>query len=138
MSVRDTLRSVLRVMEHHAFVYRRTWQGSVFSTFLNPVLYLAAMGVGLGSLVDENMPGGVDGIPYLTFLAPGLLVATAIPRPTSSAGPTASSDWSKGATWNAAITAANTTETMSTRAPAHSTCPATRPRMPIGVASLAW
>ena len=68
----------LRVFESEARVYRRTWRASVASTFLNPILYLAAMGVGLGSLVDANMPGGVDGVPYLTFLAPGLLVATAM------------------------------------------------------------
>ena len=68
----------LRVFESEARVYRRTWRASVFSSFLNPVLYLAAMGVGLGSLVDANLPEGIDGVPYLTFLAPGLLVATAM------------------------------------------------------------
>ena len=68
----------LRVFEAEARVYRRTWRGSVISTFLNPILYLAAMGVGLGSLVDANMPEGVEGVTYLTFLAPGLLVATAM------------------------------------------------------------
>ena len=68
----------LRVFESEARVYRRTWRGSVISSFLNPILYLAAIGVGLGSLVDENLPGGVEGVSYLTFLAPGLLVATAM------------------------------------------------------------
>jgi lipooligosaccharide transport system permease protein len=71
-------RSILRVVEHHAFVYRRTWQGTVFSTFLNPVLYLAALGVGLGAFVDRSNPMGVEGVPYATFLAPGILVATAM------------------------------------------------------------
>lgn len=68
----------LRVLESEARVYRRTWRGSVISSFLNPILYLAAMGVGLGSLVDANLPQGIEGISYLTFLAPGLLVATAM------------------------------------------------------------
>jgi len=68
----------LRVFEAEARVYRRTWRGSVVSSFLNPVLYMFAMGVGLGSLVDANIPGGVEGVPYLTFLAPGILVATAM------------------------------------------------------------
>ncbi len=68
----------LRVFESEARVYRRTWRGSVISSFLNPILYLAAMGVGLGSLVDQNLPGGVEGVSYLTFLAPGLLVANAM------------------------------------------------------------
>jgi lipooligosaccharide transport system permease protein len=68
----------LRVFEAEARTYRRTWRGSVFTSFLNPILYLLAMGVGLGSLVDANLPTGLDGVPYLTFLAPGLLVATAM------------------------------------------------------------
>ncbi len=68
----------LRVFEAEARVYRRTWRGSVVSSFLNPILYMFAMGVGLGSLVDANLPGGIDGVPYLTFLAPGILVASAM------------------------------------------------------------
>lgn len=68
----------LRIVEAEARIYRRTWRGSVVSTFLNPILYMLAMGVGLGSLVDANMPGGVDGVDYLTFIAPGILVASAM------------------------------------------------------------
>ena len=60
-------------VERSARVYRRTWRGSVISTFMNPVLYLLAMGLGLGSLVDDG--GGTTQLAYdyLTFLAPGLL-----------------------------------------------------------------
>jgi len=68
----------LRVFEAEARVYRRTWRGSVVSSFLNPILYMFAMGVGLGTIVDANLPGGIDGVSYLTFLAPGILVATAL------------------------------------------------------------
>ena len=68
----------VRVFEAEAIIYRRTWRGSVFSSFLNPVLYLVAMGVGLGSLVDSNLPEGLEGFSYLTYLAPGLLVASAM------------------------------------------------------------
>jgi len=67
-----------RVVEAEARIYRRTWRGSVFTSFLNPVLYLLAMGLGLGSLVDANLPEGIEGLSYLTFLAPGLLIATAM------------------------------------------------------------
>ena len=70
--------SSLRVVEAGARVYRRTWRGSVISTFLNPVLFLLAMGVGLGTLVDEGSGGADLGISYLKFLAPGLLAATAM------------------------------------------------------------
>lgn len=68
----------IRVFEAEAKIYRRTWRGSVFSTFLNPMLYLVAMGVGLGSLVDANVPNGLEGFSYLAYLAPGLLVANAM------------------------------------------------------------
>ncbi len=70
-----------RIVEAAARVYRRTWRGSVLSTFLSPVLFLLAMGVGLGKLVDA---GGADlGVDYLAFLAPGLLASTAM---TTAAG----------------------------------------------------
>ncbi|CAN5766145.1 ABC transporter permease [soil metagenome] len=68
----------LRVYEHHLLVYRRTYRGSLFISFLSPVLFLFAMGLGLGTLVDANNPQGVQGISYLVFLAPGLLAATAM------------------------------------------------------------
>ena len=55
--------------------YRGTWKGSVFSQFLSPLLYLASLGFGLGSLVDHGTGGGV-GVPYVAFVAPGVLAAT--------------------------------------------------------------
>lgn len=67
----------MRVYEVHARSYKRVWRGSVISTFFAPVLFLLAMGIGLGQIVDEG--GGSDAlgnIPYLLFLAPGLLAAT--------------------------------------------------------------
>jgi lipooligosaccharide transport system permease protein len=67
---------VVRVVEREMRVYRRLWRGLVFSTFLNPVLFLAAMGLGLGALVDANT-GSIDGLDYLDFVAPGLLIASA-------------------------------------------------------------
>ena len=67
----------VRYFESRALVYRRTWRGNVVTTFLNPVLYLAAMGLGLGTLVDEGSGSdAVAGFAYLTYLAPGLLAAT--------------------------------------------------------------
>jgi lipooligosaccharide transport system permease protein len=62
-------------LEYWLTVYRRTWRGSVFSTVLSPVLFLAAMGVGLGSLVNGGQ-GTVEGVRYAVYLAPGLLAAS--------------------------------------------------------------
>jgi lipooligosaccharide transport system permease protein len=78
----------VRVLEHELLLYRRVWRGSIFSSFLSPVLFLAAMGVGLGSYVSQNggtggaATGGgaaaLGGISYLVFIAPGLLASTAM------------------------------------------------------------
>jgi lipooligosaccharide transport system permease protein len=68
----------LRVLEHHLTVYRRTWKGSLFMSFLSPVLFLAAMGLGLGSLIARGPVRTIDGVSYLVFLAPGLLAASAM------------------------------------------------------------
>lgn len=51
----------------------------VFEALANPMLYLISVGIGIGSLVDQNLgDDGVGGVSYLTFLAPALLATTAI------------------------------------------------------------
>jgi lipooligosaccharide transport system permease protein len=55
------------------------WRGAIIAFGLgNPVLYLASVGLGVGMLVDANSPDGVDGVPYLVFLAPALMAAAAL------------------------------------------------------------
>jgi lipooligosaccharide transport system permease protein len=63
--------------EHEARVWRRLWRGTLFSGLAMPIMFLGAMGVGLGGLIDERS-GTVQGLDYLTFVAPGLLVAGAM------------------------------------------------------------
>lgn len=59
--------------------YRRTWRGTAISTVLEPVAFLAAMGLGLGLLVDRGTGSDtLGGVGYLDFLAPGLLAATSM------------------------------------------------------------
>ncbi len=58
--------------------YRRTWRGTIYSSVLNPILYLGAMGLGLGELVDRHASASLGGVSYLAFLAPGLLAAQAM------------------------------------------------------------
>jgi lipooligosaccharide transport system permease protein len=70
--------AALRVLEAEAVHYRRAWRGSAVSTFLTPILYLLAMGMGLGAMVDRGAgPAELD-VSYLEFLGPGLLAATAM------------------------------------------------------------
>jgi lipooligosaccharide transport system permease protein len=58
--------------------YRRTWRGSIYTSVLSPVLYLGAMGLGLGKLIDAHGTARLGGVGYLVFLAPGLLAAAAM------------------------------------------------------------
>ncbi|HXI44860.1 MAG TPA: ABC transporter permease [Candidatus Acidoferrales bacterium] len=73
---RSALARIARAYEHQALLYRRTWRGSLFNSFFSPTMFLLAMGVGLGSYVDRSGGAATGGVPYLAFLAPGLLAAT--------------------------------------------------------------
>ena len=67
----------LRIVQRNAVVYRHVWRGSVFTSFLQPTLYLMALGFGVGSLIDPGRAAAIaSGATYLQFLAPGLLAAT--------------------------------------------------------------
>jgi lipooligosaccharide transport system permease protein len=68
---------VVRVVEREWVVWRRLWRGSVFSYVFAPLLFLAAMGIGLGELVDRQQ-GSVAGLSYLEFITPGLMAASAV------------------------------------------------------------
>ena len=73
-----SLAAALRDVEAEWSRYRRTWRASIVSAFLAPVLYLGAIGFGLGSLVEGGRGTlGVD-VGYVEFLAPGLIAATAL------------------------------------------------------------
>ncbi len=67
-------------LEYWLVAYRRNWKGSLLTSFLSPILFLAAMGLGLGSLVDAQVGSGqnLGGLGYLDFLAPGLLAGNAM------------------------------------------------------------
>ena len=68
----------VRVVQRNAMVYRRIWRGSVFSSFLQPTLFLLSIGLGLGAMVDAGSSGLPPGVTYAQFLAPGLLAASAM------------------------------------------------------------
>ncbi|MDO5735331.1 MAG: ABC transporter permease [Propionibacteriaceae bacterium] len=59
-------------------VQAKSYAGSILGVgVLSPLLYLMAMGVGLGVVVDKASGGGL-GVPYLHFVAPALLLTTAM------------------------------------------------------------
>jgi lipooligosaccharide transport system permease protein len=74
------LMAVWRVLEYLLLSWRRVWRGTVFSGFVAPLLYLGVMGYGLGSLIDRpgQQPSTLGGVPYVAFIAPGLMAVTAM------------------------------------------------------------
>jgi lipooligosaccharide transport system permease protein len=75
-----------RSFEYWLHSFKHAWRASLLSSVLNPVLYLAALGVGLGALVDRSDPDALRGVAYLTFVAPGLLAAAAMQIAAGEAG----------------------------------------------------
>jgi len=63
----------IRVLQRHWRVFIRTWRHNLMYNVAEPLLYLAAMGFGLGALVQQ-----VDGMTYLQFLAPGMVALSAM------------------------------------------------------------
>lgn len=67
-------RGALRMWERNLTLYRRTWRINVLPNFFEPLLYLVAIGLGLGLYVRDQI-GGID---YVAFIAPGLVAASAM------------------------------------------------------------
>ena len=67
----------LRIFEHQLVAYRRMWRGTLVVSFAQPVLFLLAFGVGIGALIDDDVAASrrIGDVPYLAFVAPGLLAA---------------------------------------------------------------
>lgn len=65
----------LNVVEYDWHVFQKSWKGALFVSVISPLLFLGAMGIGLGGLVRGGRQA-VEGVSYLWFLAPGLLATT--------------------------------------------------------------
>ena len=74
---------VWRQLDYWATVYKRTWKGSVITSFVMPLFYVLAMGVLLGSFINKG-GANLGGAPsYLAFIAPGLVAAQAMQTATA-------------------------------------------------------
>jgi lipooligosaccharide transport system permease protein len=65
---------MLGVLEYNLVGYRRTWRGNALSSFVLPLLTVLGFGLSVGSFIDQ----GIDGVPYLDWVVPGLLASTAV------------------------------------------------------------
>jgi lipooligosaccharide transport system permease protein len=68
-----SLPHTLSVWWRNAAMYRRTWKLNILPNFFEPVFYLAAIGIGVGSYIQE-----MGGTSYAAFLAPGLVCVAAM------------------------------------------------------------
>jgi lipooligosaccharide transport system permease protein len=70
---RPVNRWALKVLNRNLIVFRKTWPTNIVFNIIEPLLYLAAMGVGLGALLDD-----IEGMSYIQFIAPGLVATSAM------------------------------------------------------------
>jgi lipooligosaccharide transport system permease protein len=54
-------------------VFLFTWKTNFLPPFLEPILYLVAMGLGFGALIQADIEYGGRSLEYIKFLAPGLV-----------------------------------------------------------------
>jgi lipooligosaccharide transport system permease protein len=62
-----------RVWQRNFTVYKKLYKSSIAFNFVEPILYLMALGFGLGAFVQE-----IQGMPYINFIAPGLVASSAM------------------------------------------------------------
>ena len=63
------------VLEYRLARYRLFWRSATFNSLATPVLLLLGVGLSVGSYVNRH---GALGVPYVEFVAPGLLVSSAL------------------------------------------------------------
>lgn len=69
-------RLAFRVWQREVDVYRKIYRSTILGGLADPVVYLLAMGLGLGAYVSLQGTRW-DGVPYIAFLAPGLVASSA-------------------------------------------------------------
>ncbi len=68
LSVPPLSRRAIKVWHRNLVVFIRTWHVNFFPPLVEALLYLFAIGMGIGSYITE-----IEGIPYVTFIAPAIL-----------------------------------------------------------------
>jgi lipooligosaccharide transport system permease protein len=65
------LKRAYRVWQRHLTVYTKLYKSSIVLNFVEPVMYLIALGLGLGAFVKE-----INGVPYINYIAPGIVASS--------------------------------------------------------------
>ncbi|MEA2626797.1 MAG: lipooligosaccharide transport system permease protein [Candidatus Binatota bacterium] len=96
---RPSRRSVA-VWRRNALVWRKLWVPSLLGNFGDPLLYLLGIGYGLGGFI-----GQVNGMPYVSFFASGLVCANAMNTATFEALYSAFTRMAMQKTWDGMLAA---------------------------------
>jgi lipooligosaccharide transport system permease protein len=67
-SIPPVTRRSFTVWRRNLEVFLKTWKVNFFPPFIEAFLYLTAIGLGIGTYVQQ-----IDGIPYVNFIAPAIL-----------------------------------------------------------------
>ena len=67
------IKGAFRVWQRHWTVYTKLYKTSFALNFIEPALYLVAMGFGLGAFVQE-----IHGKPYINYIAPGIIASSSM------------------------------------------------------------
>jgi lipooligosaccharide transport system permease protein len=70
-----SIRGAFRVWQRNVSIFRKFWISGLFPNFIEPLIYLAALGLGLGAFIQR---GGISGQSYVEYIAPGLLASNAM------------------------------------------------------------
>ncbi len=68
-------RGAFRVWQRNATIFRKFWKTIMLPNLFEPLLYLVALGLGLGAFIRG---GGINGLTYVQYVAPGLLASNAM------------------------------------------------------------
>src|SRR3954470_3932235 len=71
------------VFEYHLAGYRRVWLSTIASSLAMPAVFFLGMGVAVGACVDR---GRALPVPYLHYIAPGMIAFAALQTAVSEAG----------------------------------------------------
>jgi lipooligosaccharide transport system permease protein len=71
--IKIKFKRAFRVWQRNFTVYTKLYRSSIVFNFVEPMLYLIALGFGLGAFVRE-----INGIPYINFIAPGIIASSSM------------------------------------------------------------
>ncbi|MBF0329390.1 MAG: ABC transporter permease [Nitrospirae bacterium] len=68
-----SIKRASKVWQRNLKVFTKLYKSSIALNFVEPVLYLFAMGIGLGAFIQE-----IKGMPYINYIAPGMIASSSM------------------------------------------------------------